>query len=68
MSSSHAKPTATTPAYTRQSVSEFSSLRRRPVIMISRNMPLAASSTTGATTATVTKLVAVCPGLIADSM
>ncbi|SKT96248.1 Uncharacterised protein [Mycobacteroides abscessus subsp. abscessus] len=48
MSSSHANPAAVIPAYTRQSVSEFSSWRRRPVSISSRKAPLAASSMNGA--------------------
>ena len=58
MSSTQVNPTAVTPAYTRQSVSELSSLRRDPVIISTRNRPLAASSITGAATAAVKKLVA----------
>ena len=57
MSSSHVNPAAVIPAYTRQSVIELSSLRRRPVIISSRNRPLAASSIIGAPTTTETELI-----------
>src|SRR3954447_12523577 len=66
MSSSQAKPAATRPAYTRQSVIELSSLRRRPVIMSSKNRPLAPSSINGALIATEAKLT-VSPALIAEA-
>ena len=56
MSSNQANPARHEPAYTRQSVSELSSLRRLPVIMISRKRPLAASSTIGAPITRVTGL------------
>ncbi len=68
MFSSHAKPIAVIPAYTRQSVSEFSSARRTPVIISSRNRPLAASSISGgAPTAMVNGLDSEPPVLTAAS-